>query len=395
MVHSLAYLVSEDETRGELRLTACRYALRLLLGELLTKNSLHYEYCDDLFTIAQYLYSISNGETRGKDEASFHSCVDACLDMLNAGWNRLSADVLNARNIVVQSVTAESSSDHLDDVDDTNNNNGSSSSSSSRSHRNNNRFEPNNDKSVKTIQIYLESLIFLTGTLRMMSTDETFRRRLTHLGIVEKVVMGLSTCGSSATVITSNSNVDAAAALIELPTNLGEGKNNLPEVRKSESVNAIRIRTGERKIVERLSGIAVQLTAVLRNYCGDSSGRNQMLSTNAVVALCRTLRSFKLYPDCVLNCARVTAKLSLYEPFRGQINKKPANITFLADVIIAEAKKCEEIMKGGKKEANGDDDEDEEEEEWPAWNTWPVLSRIAFTLGNLTTSNDANRLVKE
>ena len=28
---------------------------------------------------------------------------------------------------------------------------------------------------------------------------------------------------------------------------------------------------------------------------------------------------------------------------------------------------------------------------WPHWHTWPFLSRVCFTLGNLTTSNDANR----
>jgi hypothetical protein len=28
---------------------------------------------------------------------------------------------------------------------------------------------------------------------------------------------------------------------------------------------------------------------------------------------------------------------------------------------------------------------------WPAWYTWPLISRISFTLGNLTTTNANNR----
>jgi hypothetical protein len=35
----------------------------------------------------------------------------------------------------------------------------------------------------------------------------------------------------------------------------------------------------------------------------------------------------------------------------------------------------------------------DDEFNWPAWNTWPMLSRAAFTLGNLTTSNEANRKI--
>jgi len=37
---------------------------------------------------------------------------------------------------------------------------------------------------------------------------------------------------------------------------------------------------------------------------------------------------------------------------------------------------------------NGDD-----EISWPSWHTWPLLSRAAFSLGNMTTTNDANRLL--
>ena len=44
---------------------------------------------------------------------------------------------------------------------------------------------------------------------------------------------------------------------------------------------------------------------------------------------------------------------------------------------------------------NLDDEEDEDDGEekrgWPSWHTWPLLSRVCFTLGNLTTTNDANR----
>jgi hypothetical protein len=32
-----------------------------------------------------------------------------------------------------------------------------------------------------------------------------------------------------------------------------------------------------------------------------------------------------------------------------------------------------------------------QESSWPQWHTYPTLSRVAFTLGNLTTSNGYNR----
>ena len=35
--------------------------------------------------------------------------------------------------------------------------------------------------------------------------------------------------------------------------------------------------------------------------------------------------------------------------------------------------------------------EEVEIDHWPFWYTWPLISRIAFTLGNLTTSNNKNR----
>ena len=78
----------------------------------------------------------------------------------------------------------------------------------------------------------------------------------------------------------------------------------------------------------------------------------------------------------VVNCTRVLAKLSMFDICRQQINQKDQYLQNLVDVVLREA-------RGG---SSG-------EGEWPGQHTWTILTRVCFTLGNLTTSNERNRLV--
>jgi hypothetical protein len=95
----------------------------------------------------------------------------------------------------------------------------------------------------------------------------------------------------------------------------------------------------------------------------------------------------------------------------------------LVGVILGEASECMNIMEGNIGKVNqrnltksnlikngpsyldtsiiinyenndevNDEEDNDDEIGWPSWHTWPLLSRICFTLGNLTTSNEANRL---
>ncbi len=107
----------------------------------------------------------------------------------------------------------------------------------------------------------------------------------------------------------------------------------------------------------------------------------------------------------IVNIARVLAKLSLYDTFRSQISSHRRYIESLVNVIHYEANTCRKIMNASDQQANEDEDDSDNDEDnndgndeeedmtWPAWHTWPVISRISFTLGNLTTTNEANRTI--
>lgn len=123
----------------------------------------------------------------------------------------------------------------------------------------------------------------------------------------------------------------------------------------------------------------VQIVGAVRHFSQDSSGKKLMLSSRTVCHICDLLHLFQNNPELCLNCVRVTAKLSLQDPFRSQLNAKPSYIASIARVIQHEAEMCMRVI-------NGDSDV-----VWPSWHTWPLLSRAAYTLGNMTTSNDSNR----
>ena len=123
----------------------------------------------------------------------------------------------------------------------------------------------------------------------------------------------------------------------------------------------------------------VQIVGTIRNFSLDSSGRQVLLSNNTICHLSNLLHLFSFNPELCLNCVRVTAKLTLLDPFRTQLNSKPKYITAIAKIINQEGELCKRVMNHDTTVV------------WPTWTTWSLLSRVAFTLGNLTTRNDANR----
>jgi hypothetical protein len=135
----------------------------------------------------------------------------------------------------------------------------------------------------------------------------------------------------------------------------------------------------------------VQVVGVIRNISLDKSGRSQMNDTPICRTLSLFLKTYANYPEVIINIARVLAKLSLYETFRSQISNGPRDnrheyLSCLVNVLKKEADLCLKIMEEGK-----DNDEDDIECSWPSWYTWPLISRMAFTLGNFTTTNETNR----
>jgi hypothetical protein len=201
--------------------------------------------------------------------------------------------------------------------------------------------------------VQLEGLTYAIGILRYYSTTDQNRKRLLYGGTIES----LSQC------------------LHSMSSCYYQYQRQLKKSSSSTTVSA--------HLLSLMPKILSQITATFRNFSLDPSGRNLLLTNKVIFPLCQLLLLYKHEPDLQLNILRVLAKLSLLEPFRAQINSKPANIKCLADVIISEAVACQAASSAAT--VNG--------KTWPCWQTWPILSRVGFTLGNLTTSNNGNRIL--
>ena len=212
--------------------------------------------------------------------------------------------------------------------------------------------------------LLLEAAVFSAGTLRSYSSSSVNARRLMHLGLVECMVSGMRVAVSCADVIdkvhkkslNTVGTVDAAERDVTAELGLA------------------------RQISTQLSRCMEQVTAALRAFTLDGQGRTKLLDQKAIALLCKlTVRreTHQASPGLLLNCVRGTSKLSLLEPFRAQLNSKRSSIEHLCALLSAEADAAADMSSST--------------ESWPQWHTWPLLSRVCFTLGNLTTSNDANR----
>ena len=248
--------------------------------------------------------------------------------------------------------------------------------------------------------VLLEASVFTAGVIRHHSSDESVRKQKSTSNIIENVSEELRTVGSF-TVICQKRIIQ----------NTEKVKNEIISKFVGEKANEI-----ISKIIHELSKIVVQLVVIIRNYSIDSYGKAQLINTKLVGLLCSLLKPFKNYPELLLNCVRVTAKLSLQDNFRAQINSKTAQIKCLIDVLVQEGSICLDIMNGTREAnnvnphnhrnnssisngntehhgnyGNSSGNSNTDSSSWPYWYTWPLISRIAFTLGNLTTSNSLNR----
>lgn len=447
---------------------SCKLVLRMVLAQLSNPRLLPSSFSRVLLRTMQSMYlrhqnedklngdSVDDSSTGSNSttEGILHGGMDLLLDLLRILWQRMAGDI----SMVMHSSHPTERS-HPSDVDDgtyedddadldpytgarkvaaslttTSSSTFTSRSFACRATTGAAGAATGISESEQSYVILLEAASYASGVLRSLSNQEVDRRRLMHLSIVERIAEGLRGVGS------------AVNHLKQLCESLVKSLCENGILSEAEAVTKL----GRQRsvITAKLSQVLSQLVAVLRNCSLDQSGRTQMLSCEVVGVLCRLLRPFGEYPELVLNCARVTAKLSLLEPFRAQINRKPVHIKCLVDVIVSEASRCQQVMDGvvdtsasvtsitkvmtssssmpssssssyssssaraevrtsssakdssathGTHERVDEEEEDEDEvgASWPTWHTWPLLSRISFTLGNLTTSNDANRFAIE
>lgn len=133
----------------------------------------------------------------------------------------------------------------------------------------------------------------------------------------------------------------------------------------------------------------VQVVGIIRNLSLDKTCR-QALSNSPTISttMCSFLRTYVEYPEVILNITRVLAKLSLYEWFRSQVGE---NLDALVYVLRREGQRCQQVMNGQQHDGDSKDDDNDNSRAWPEWYTWPLISRMAFALGNFTTTNENNR----
>ena len=315
--------------------------------------------------------------------------------------------------------SSSSSSDNVNNINENNNKDddddtSNDSDSDGMSDNNENEYDGSKDRDgngnsaqnnfmneERMFFMLLEASIFSAGITRHHSTDEFIRKLINKFNVIEIVSEELRAIGSF-TVICQK----------RIISNTEKTKNEIISKFVGDEANKLCL-----KIINKLSEIVVQLVVIIRNYSIDSDGKSQLINTKIVGLLCSLLKPFKNYPELVLNCVRVTAKLSLQDNFRAQINSKTAQIKCLIDVLIQEGTICLDVMNGTSKlmsidtynHQNGNTSSTYNSENhhynsdnntnvtdstsWPYWYTWPLISRIAFTLGNLTTSNSLNRCI--
>ena len=222
-------------------------------------------------------------------------------------------------------------------------------------------LKTSSDTKVLSINVekLVESVIYMSGVFRVFTGDEVNRKRLSHMGFIQSICFGIQTVSRAY----SQSEVE------------GEGK---------DACDAFCL---------QCSQLMLQLVSIVRNFVSDSHCKRQLLAAEVAPVMCSTVHVFKLHPELVLNCSRVLSKLSLQDKHRDQINKRTYYLKCLVEVIVNEAKLCSKLQRVAwlHHESNGATEKVEGNVEWPSWSTWPLLSRIAFTLGNLTTSNESNR----
>lgn len=241
---------------------------------------------------------------------------------------------------------------------------------------------PDAESSCSDFQLLVESGKYAAGSLRILSKDDNDQKTLVRCKAIEYIATGVK-----------------IVCMIPIK--------QLQKSSQSSGPNA----KSHRQLLDAIAETLVQLLGAIRNLSVDKDNHSELLQFETVGSLCCLLTLFSAYPNVQLNCARVTAKLSLFEPFRAQINNenKPASSSSLVKgsgsssgksssssggnvclkqfsaIVLDQAKQCRQIM-----EATGEEEE-QEGGEWPAWHTWLLLSRVCFTLGNLTTTNDVNR----
>ena len=334
---------------------------------------------DTLLLISKDLYGFFKSESFSQlsDQDLFQRDIELCteflrivansadLQCLEAGFTQISSDPILLAGISAASTAPQSS----------------------HGKRKGSRgVTPVSSVSFESMSMLLQSAEFISGCLKEYSTVKENRRRMIHLDSVNVMAMGLQKLILLRDFMEAKfSRTSTHVFSLAVRTATGPSSHENDPLYQSISSQLI--------LMEKN---AIQLLSAFRNFALDDVGREQLLISNIFPLLCRVIKTGTAISasgvsdkdsddnkasELLLSSVRVTAKLSLFEDFRDQVNssKPPIHLASLVGILTTEGKLMAKVMNG------------DESINWPSWHTWPLLSRTAFTLGNFTTTNDSNR----
>lgn len=222
--------------------------------------------------------------------------------------------------------------------------------------------DPHNAPIIRSL---VESAHFIVTTLKLVSADETDCKRLNSAGTLKVLVKGLKLF-----------QVSLVQSYIKSALSSAKYEGFDDEVSDNSWIDCL-----------------AQIVIVVRNFSMIKTCKQQLFEQNVTARLCLLMKSYLKHPRVVVNCARVLAKLSPSDRGREQINANTEHIANLVNVVIHEASL---MGNAGEESQDGEGEEHagRDATEWPGEHTWAILTRVCFTLGNLTTTNVENRFVK-
>lgn len=104
----------------------------------------------------------------------------------------------------------------------------------------------------------------------------------------------------------------------------------------------------------------------------------QLASCGAPTLLCELVGEMMQETELMFNITRILAKISLHESLRAGINSDKNNVLNLVDLLNVTARKMDFRLSSWSSQSS---------------QLVALLVRVSFTLGNLTASNERNRML--
>lgn len=239
-----------------------------------------------------------------------------------------------------------------------------------------------------------DALTFAVGCLKNVSEGERLQRRLVQEGAVEALCkLVRSTRDVCHRYMSQDSDSQTFSCVSETPERQGILSADVAVVpKKSRAIHHVAALLR----MEMIRHLAHSV-ALLRDLAVEKENHARFAAAGAVDTLCTILRPFSDQPDVVLNAARALAKLSRQEAMRRKLNADPSQVRSLLASLVEQGQNVH-VQYYGLLETHAEEDEhglstikQQDQRLELSGKCVAACVRLAFTLGNLTSTNDDNR----